>query len=89
VNFTWDEAKAAANARKHGVTFEEAATAFEDELARIYPDEVHDDRWILVGQSKESGLLFVVHVDVSDDEVRLISAREVTKYERRLYEERR
>jgi uncharacterized protein len=50
-DFEWDAAKARANARKHGVTFEEAASAFLDDLAVPYEDPIHHDRFILIGMS--------------------------------------
>ena len=85
--FTWDARKAAANSRKHGVTFEEAETVFDDPLAGITQDDVHPERLILLGQSSRRRLLLVVHVEVDQDTVRLISARLATRTERRRYEE--
>jgi uncharacterized DUF497 family protein len=86
VRFTWDPRKAAANLRKHGVSFDEAATAFEDELGAYYPDTLHDDRFILIGYSRQRRLLFVVHAEVRREVIRLISARQATNHEKAHYE---
>jgi len=87
VRFDWDPDKAATNARKHGVTFEEAATVFADPLALAVQDELHGERVVLLGLSERSRLLLVVHVEQEDDIIRLISARRATSHERRRYEE--
>jgi len=87
--FEWDPAKAKANLRKHGVSFEEAATAFQDPLARIHADPDHsarESREILIGHSSRLRLLLVSFAD-RRGRLRLISAREVTRRERREYEE--
>jgi len=67
LRFTWDPAKAAMNLRKHGVSFEEAATAFGDPLAITIPDPDHsaagEHRFILIGRSEREHLLVVVHVE--------------------------
>jgi uncharacterized protein len=86
VRFTWDARKAAANLRKHGVSFEEAATAFDDELGAYYPDALHPERFILIGQSYRRRLLYVVHAEVFEDVIRIISARRATARERARYE---
>jgi uncharacterized DUF497 family protein len=87
VNFTWDPRKAASNQKKHGVTFEEAATVFADPLALAIQDEVHEERTLLLGLSERIRVLLVVHVELDDDTVRLITARRATARERRRYEE--
>jgi uncharacterized DUF497 family protein len=89
VNFTWDPRKATSNQKKHGVTFEEAATVFADPLALAIQDEVHGERTLLLGLSERVRVLLVVHVEVDDDTIRLISARRATAHERRSYEEGR
>ncbi len=89
MNFAWDPRKAASNAKKHGVTFEEAATVFADPLALAIQDEVHAERALLLGLSERVGVLLVVHVELDDDTIRLISARRATSHERRRYEEGR
>ena len=86
MRFTWDARKAAANLRKHGVSFPEAATAFDDELGAYYPDAVHDDRFVLIGYSQRARLLYVVHAEVQQDVIRIISARRATAHERARYE---
>lgn len=87
VRFTWDARKAASNARKHGVSFAEAATAFDDEFGAYYPDTLHEDRFILIGYSRRHRLLYVVHAEVRQDAIRIISARRATTHERARYEE--
>lgn len=86
VRFEWDPRKAAANRKKHGVSFEEAETAFADELAAYYPDARHEARFILIGYSRRRRLLYVVHAEVTEDAIRIISARKATKHEKAHYE---
>ena len=92
--FNWNEEKAESNLRKHGVSFEEAATAFGDAGAKIYDDEEHSDdeeRFLLVGYSKFSRLLLICHClrGRDDDIVRIISARKANNQERQKYEDKR
>jgi uncharacterized DUF497 family protein len=87
VNFTWDPRKATSSAKKHGVTFEEAATVFADPLALAIQDEAHEERTLLLGLSEQLRVLLVVHAELDDGTVRLISARRATAHERRRYEE--
>ena len=87
--FEWDSAKARANIEKHGITFDEAATAFEDPLSLTIPDPLHsekEERFVLIGGSHRSRLLVVVHTD-RGDRIRIISARLATRRERRNHEE--
>lgn len=89
--FEWDPRKAAANVAKHGVSFEEAATVFEDPLGRIVDDPRHsvgESRYVLLGVSYRQTLLAVMFTE-HDETIRIISARETTRQERRDYEERR
>ena len=86
MRFVWDPRKGAANLRKHGVSFEEASTAFEDELGAYYPDMLHDDRFILIGYSRRQRLLYVVHAEVQLEAIRIISARKATRHEKARYE---
>ena len=84
MEFEWDEAKAATNLGKHGVSFTEATTAFADPLAAIFPDPDHSDdeeREILVGYS-EYNLLLIVSYTVRADAIRIISARKASRSER-------
>jgi uncharacterized protein len=77
------------NRRKHGVTFEEAATVFSDTLSSTIPDPLHSDseeRFVIIWQSIQRRLLVVVHTDQGDI-IRIISARLATAHEREIYEE--
>jgi len=88
--FTWDKAKAAANVRKHKVTFDEAGTVFGDPLARIFGDPEHsaeERREIIVGHSILGRLLLVCFTESEGGVIRIFSAREATKKERQDYEE--
>ncbi|MBA4066182.1 MAG: hypothetical protein C0501_21200 [Isosphaera sp.] len=89
MEFEWDEAKAESNLRKQGVSFPEAATAFADPLAAIFPDPDHSDgeaREILIGYSERSRLL-VVSFTERPPNLRVISARVASPGERRNHEE--
>jgi uncharacterized protein len=87
--FVWDDAKALANERKHGITLELGASAFEDpliEFSRIDHENV-EQRWSFVGETKNRVLVFVVFtIDEEEYRVRIISARRATPHERREYE---
>ena len=91
VVFEWDNRKASENQRKHGVSFEEAKSAFFDENARVIPDPEHsndESRFILLGLSIRLRLLVVVHCYVKANEVvRIISARKADPSEREQYAE--
>ena len=87
--FEWDAEKAAANAHKHGVTFDEACTAFADPLALLVTDPDHsfgEERYVVLGMSDQRRLLVVAFVE-RPPRTRLISARQATRHERRIYEE--
>jgi uncharacterized DUF497 family protein len=89
IEFEWDTRKAENNLKKHGVSFTEAGTVFGDELAITVSDPDHseeEDRLITIGWSDRRRLLIVSHTDRAD-KIRIISARELTKAERREYEE--
>jgi uncharacterized protein len=92
LRFAWDPTKAAANARKHGVSFDEAITTFSDEHALLLADPDHsgeEPRFILLGLSAALRLLVVVHCHRDTDEtIRLISARKATRSERTQYDAR-
>jgi uncharacterized DUF497 family protein len=87
--FTWDPAKARANEKKHGVSFDEARTVFLDERARLLVDPDHsvdEDRFILLGLSARLRVLVVVHAYwESAGLIRIISARKATPRERVQY----
>jgi uncharacterized DUF497 family protein len=85
----WDEEKAAANLRKHGVDFADAATVLSDDFAlTVLDDDPEEDRWLTLGVDA-LGRLLVVAYTWRDDTVRLISARKATASERRQYESKR
>jgi len=92
MRFSWDPRKAAANLKKHGVSFDEASTAFGDPVSITIPDPDHSDddtRFLLVGQSALQRTLVVVHAELTESDIRLISARLAGRRERRSYEEGR
>jgi len=88
----WDPSKARANALKHGITFEEAETAFYDDYAIVAPDPDHssgEERFLLIGLSGALRVLVVVHCETgSGNLIRLISARRATRSERAQYDAR-
>jgi uncharacterized protein len=88
MNFTWDPEKARRNAAKHGVTFDEASTAFADPLSLTIDDPDHsygEHRLLLLGETYSGRLVVVAHL-ADDETVRIISARLAERYERRTYE---
>ena len=89
LEFEWDGAKAAANARKHGVTFDEARSVFFDERARMIDDPDHSEaevRFILLGLSHRLRLLLVCHCyRARGNVIRIISARRATARESNFY----
>ncbi len=88
MEFEWDRKKAKYNLRKHGVSFEEASTVFDDLLATVYEDEthsVHEKRFFMIGTSVRRRLLIVYFADRSQ-RIRVISARTPTKREKKFYE---
>jgi uncharacterized DUF497 family protein len=87
--FEWDEGKAGKNLQKHGVSFDEASTAFGDDLSITIYDPLHsdeEDRFVLIGDSYKGRFLVVAHVE-RENKIRIISARKATKSERKQYEE--
>ncbi len=89
LTFEWDKKKAASNFRKHGVSFEEAATVFGDRLSLTVADPDHsrgEVRFIVIGLSAFGRLLVVAHTERSDT-IRIISARLATRGEKVSYEE--
>lgn len=92
--FEWDATKATENLRKHGISFEEAKTIFNDPLLVTFPDEEHsehEDRSISIGLSAKNKMLLVVHTEREETAdfvlIRIISSRKATKVERKTYEE--
>ena len=89
MRFEWNPEKAASNAAKHGVTFEEAQTVFQDDLFVTFEDPDHsqdESRFIIMGQSTRKRLLVVSYTE-RRNAIRLISARPATRKEHRTYEE--
>ncbi len=87
--FEWDEAKAALNLQKHGVSFSEAVTVFEDPCALTFFDDEHsheEERWITVGHSADMRVLLVITTDRAAG-TRIISARKANSHERQFYEQ--
>jgi uncharacterized DUF497 family protein len=89
IHFTWDEKKNRRNVTQHGVSFEEARSAFFDERARLMHDPDHsdeEDRFILLGMSHKLRVLIVCHCyRESEEQIRIISARKATAAESRQY----
>ncbi len=88
MEFEWNDAKAASNLTRHGVSFEEALTVFDDPLYLDYYDPDHSQeerRYIRVGQSKQGRFLLVAYTERGET-TRIISARWTTPEERRVYE---
>ena len=89
MKFEWDPKKATPNVKKHGVTFQEAATIFGDPLAITFDDPDHsmsENRYITFGLSLQKRLIVVSHTE-RGDRTRIINARLMDRKERRIYEE--
>ncbi len=89
INFEWDNKKAKSNFVKHGISFEEASTAFGDNLSITIEDPLHsnnENRLVLIGKSISCKTLVVVHLEKTDS-IRIISARKATTKEYKFYEE--
>jgi uncharacterized DUF497 family protein len=88
MEFEWDPKKAASNIRKHGISFDEAASAFSDALSFTYDDELHsrtERRYATLGMSNQRRVLVIAHT-MRGERVRIISAREASPREKRWYE---
>jgi len=88
MRFTWHEGKELKNQKKHGVSFDEARTVFLDPFAETIPDPDHsigEHRFLTQGRSQSGRLLVVSHAE-DHNLIRIISAREATRYERKNYE---
>lgn len=87
--FIWNREKALANPKNHdGITFERAMDAFFDPFLRVIDASRNDEaRDAVIGMDAKGRLLFVVHIQLEDDRIRIISARKVTRTERRFYED--
>jgi uncharacterized protein len=89
LRFEWNASKAAANLRKHGVSFNEAASIFFDPLSATGDDPDHsvgEKRFVTFGTSSSGRLLVVAHAE-REHAIRIITARMTTRVERKLYEE--
>jgi hypothetical protein len=89
LQFEWDNHKAALNIKKHGVSFDEAKTVFDDSLACIFDDKWHsvgELREVIIGHSKQQQLLLVFFTQRAEGIIRIFSSRLATKKERRDYE---
>ncbi len=92
LKFTWDPDKAALNQKRHGVSFVEAAEVFADPFRLEMVDLAHSEsegRFVSIGMTRRKGVLFIVYIERVENEIRIISARKVTAYERKIYEERK
>jgi uncharacterized protein len=88
LRFEWDSTKARSNIANHGVSFDEASTAFQDALSITISDPLHsaeEERFVLIGHSCRNRLLVVVHTE-RGNRIRIISARRATRREREHYE---
>ena len=88
-DFEWDADKANRNVEKHHVSFEEAATVFDDPMFITFVDDEHsvdEERYITIGLSRRGRLLMLAHAD-REDTIRIISARRATKNEEQFYAE--
>jgi uncharacterized DUF497 family protein len=89
IKFIWDEKKAKSNVNKHGIAFDEAATVFDDDNARVIYDPDHskeEDRFIILGLSCSMKVLVVCHCyRENDKQIRIISARKGDKKEQKQY----
>jgi hypothetical protein len=91
MEFEWDIQKADSNLKKHGITFEEAASVFGDYLSLTYPDSAHsiqEERFIIIGLSDKNRILIISHTQ-RNERIRIISARAAIKRERDFYESTR
>lgn len=89
MEFEWNPDKAKLNLEKHGISFQEATTVFNDPLSVTFPDPDHsigENRYVIIGVSQFGQLLVVSHTD-RGEKVRIISARKATQQEKRFYEE--
>jgi uncharacterized DUF497 family protein len=89
LRFEWHEGKAANNLKKHGISFEEAKTVFNDPLSITIADAQHsdnEDRYIDINLSSQGELLVVVYTERQAN-IRIISCRKATNAERKIYEQ--
>ena len=90
IQFEWDPAKALSNQAKHGVSFTEASTAFDDPQQWTISDPDHstyENRFLTTGYTQQGELIIVSHTEETEDCIRIINARPATAAEQRIYEE--
>jgi uncharacterized protein len=90
MQFEWDANKDRRNREKHGISFEEATTVFDDDLQVTIPDPDHsigEFRYVTIGATNSGQVVVVSHVEHEDDRIRIISARSATTRERQIYEQ--
>ena len=89
IKFEWDENKNQINQRKHGISFEEAATVFYDEYAILFDDPEHsadEDRFLIIGTTRKERVCIVSHCYRGQEgRIRIISARKATAVEKKVY----
>lgn len=88
MHFQWNTEKAEKNIRKHGISFQEALTVFQDPLSLTYPDldnSADENRYLIIVLSSSGNVLIISHM-FRNDSIRIISARKATKKERNFYE---
>ena len=87
--FEWDETKNQINKNKHGISFEQVKSVFEDDLAILFDDPDHsidEERFLIIGMSNEKGVCIVSHCyRGADEKIRIISARKATRTEQEIY----
>jgi len=90
MEFEWDQQKASKNDKKHGVSFSEATTVFADPLELTISDPDHSSgeyRFLSIGRSNSGNLLVVFYTEREQNQIRIISARQATRQERKCYEQ--
>lgn len=89
MDYSWNPDKARRNVKKHGVSFDEAASAFGDPLAYTFADPDHsfgEQRWLTFGRAGTGRILVVSHMEAGGT-IRIISARKATRHELQIYQE--
>ncbi len=89
MEYDWDQEKAQSNLKKHGISFQEAASAFDDPLALTFDDPDHsigEHRLLTFGVTKTGKWVIVSHTEKHNAILRIISAHPMNKYERKIYE---
>jgi len=88
INFVWDKRKLKINLAKHRISFEQAAEVFFDPFIKIVDASRNQEvRDAIIGMDKQWNLLYIVHIAFEDDQIRIVSARKVTRREKDFYED--